>query len=89
LFPHTPSLYEKLADLTLERVKVEIASAVPLNKEKTRRIENVLKNSVEGELKVETRIDSQIIGGIIIKIGDKLIDASLRGQLKRMREEVV
>jgi len=89
LFSHTPPLYEKLADLTLERVKVEITSAVPLNKEKTRRIENVLKNSVEGELKIETRIDNQIIGGIIIKIGDRLIDASLRGQLKRMREEMV
>ena len=89
LFPHSPFLYEKLADLTLERVKVEIVSAVPLNKEKTRRIEKVIKNFVEGELKIETRIDNRIIGGIIIKIGDRLIDASLRGQLKRMREEKV
>ncbi|MBU1487135.1 ATP synthase F1 subunit delta [bacterium] len=88
LFPHSLSLYEKLADLTLERVKVEVVSAVPLNKEKTRRIEKVLKNSVSGELKIEAKIDSQIIGGIIIKIGDRLIDASLRGQLKRMREEI-
>lgn len=89
LFLHSPFLYAKLADLTLERVKVKIISPVPLNKEKIRRIERIIKNFVKEELKIETEIDEQIIGGIIIRIGDKLIDASIKGQLKRMREKVV
>ncbi len=36
------------------------------------------------EVELETRIDPDIIGGVIIKVGSQVIDASLRGQLRRL-----
>jgi F-type H+-transporting ATPase subunit delta len=36
------------------------------------------------QVEIETKIDPDLIGGVIIKVGSQVIDASLRGQLRRL-----
>jgi F-type H+-transporting ATPase subunit delta len=36
------------------------------------------------EVELDTKIDRDLIGGVIIKVGSQVIDASLRGQLRRL-----
>jgi F-type H+-transporting ATPase subunit delta len=41
-----------------------------------------------GEVDLEVRVDPSLIGGVTVRIGDKLIDASVRGRLERLRARV-
>lgn len=66
-------------------VLAEVTSAVELNdaqKDTVRQKVTALVGAQQVDL--ETRIDPDLIGGVIIKVGSQVIDASLRGQLRRI-----
>jgi F-type H+-transporting ATPase subunit delta len=74
-------LYRKLKQAVL----AEVTSAVELNDGQQDAIRDKVKamtgaNSVE----LQTSVDRDLIGGVIIKVGSQVIDASLRGQLRRI-----
>jgi len=68
-----------------QTVLAEITSAVPLTKTQKQAItEKVITLTKARQVELETKIDSDLIGGVIIKVGSQVIDASLRGQLRRL-----
>ena len=68
-----------------QTVLAEITSAVPLTEEQQQSIKDKVKGMTNArEVELETSINSDIIGGVIIKVGSQVIDASLRGQLRRL-----
>ena len=62
----------------------QITSAVPLTKELEADIHNKIKESVGKEISMNNVIDPSIIGGFIIRIGDKLYDSSVSSRLKSL-----
>ncbi|MBF2018052.1 MAG: F0F1 ATP synthase subunit delta [Rivularia sp. T60_A2020_040] len=67
-------------------VLASVISAVPLTDEQKQTIKEKVK-SIEPnarEVELDSKIDSDIIGGVIIKVGSQVIDSSLRGQLRRL-----
>lgn len=68
-----------------QTVLAEVTSAVPLTEEQQQSIKDKVKAMTNArEVELETNINSDIIGGVIIKVGSQVIDASLRGQLRRL-----
>jgi len=68
-----------------QTVLAEITSAVPLTEAQQQAItEKVITFTKARQVELETKIDSDLIGGVIIKVGSQVIDASLRGQLRRL-----
>jgi F-type H+-transporting ATPase subunit delta len=68
-----------------QTVLAEVTSAVPLTEAQQQAIiEKVIAISKARQVELETKIDSELIGGVIIKVGSQVIDASLRGQLRRL-----
>ncbi len=68
-----------------QTVLAEVTSAVPLSdaqKETVR--EKVQAMTSARQVEIETKIDADLIGGVVIKVGSQVIDASLRGQLRRL-----
>jgi F-type H+-transporting ATPase subunit delta len=66
-------------------VLAEVTSAVELSDEQRESIRNqVLAMTGAAQVDFETRIDPDLIGGVIIKVGSQVIDASLRSQLRRI-----
>jgi F-type H+-transporting ATPase subunit delta len=47
-----------------------------------------ISSSVKGKLEVEELVDKDLIGGFIVRMGDKQIDASVASQLTRMKQEL-
>ena len=45
--------------------------------------------SLKSHVKLKNVLDDTIIGGAIVKIGDKLIDSTLKGQLNELRKELI
>jgi F-type H+-transporting ATPase subunit delta len=62
-----------------------VTSAVPLNESQTNAIADKVKQ-ITGAASVElkTKVDRDLIGGVIIQVGSKILDTSLRGQLRRI-----
>lgn len=68
-----------------QTVLAEITSAVPLTETQQQAItEKVITLTKARQVELATKIDSDLIGGVIIKVGSQVIDASLRGQLRRL-----
>lgn len=68
-----------------QTVLAEVTSARELNDEQKDSIVEKVKGIVEArDVELKTSVDPNLIGGVIIKVGSKVIDASLRGQLRRI-----
>ena len=68
-----------------QTVLAEVTSAQELNDDQKGRIVEKVKGIVEArDVELKTSVDPNLIGGVIIKVGSKVIDASLRGQLRRI-----
>jgi F-type H+-transporting ATPase subunit delta len=68
-----------------QTVLAEVISAVPLTAEQQQAItEKVIAITKARQVELEAKIDRELIGGVIIKVGSQVIDASVRGQLRRL-----
>ena len=68
-----------------QTVLAEVTSATELNDDQKRNLVEKVKGITEArDVELKTTIDPDLIGGVIIKVGSKVIDASLRGQLRRI-----
>lgn len=68
-----------------QTVLAEVVSATELSdSQKQSIIEKVKAIADARDVELKTSIDSDLIGGVIIKVGSKVIDASIRGQLRRI-----
>jgi F-type H+-transporting ATPase subunit delta len=76
-------------DAITNRVKVELTSAVELSPEEEERLHRALVSSLAAEVRLEKRVDPQILGGVVFKIEGKVADASLRRQLSKLHDTLI
>ena len=76
------SLFDKREE---NKIKGIVYSAIPLDRETIQRMEIQTSNLIKKDCVLTNRIDEKIIGGFIISIDDKLIDASIRKRMEDMR----
>lgn len=67
--------------------KVQVTSALPLSESEQAAIQVDL--SGHGASEVEFRVDPKILGGLVIRAGDRVVDASVAGQLESLRQSLV
>lgn len=66
-------------------VLAQVVSAVELNDDQKQAVrQKVLGMTNAQDVELETQIDPDLLGGVIIKVGSQVVDASLRGQLRRI-----
>jgi len=77
--------YQAILRKLNKTVLAEVTSTVELTEEqKQAAIDRVKGMTGAAAVELESQIDPEIIGGVIIKVGSQVIDASLRGQLRRI-----
>jgi F-type H+-transporting ATPase subunit delta len=87
--PLLPQIYELFAQLKANQEKsvdVEVVSAFDLADEARDRLATALGRKLEREVKVRTSTDSNLLGGVLIRAGDLVIDGSVRGRLNKLAE---
>jgi F-type H+-transporting ATPase subunit delta len=70
-------------------VPVTIVSATKLNETSIKNIIGKLKESVKGDLEITEKIDTSLIGGFVVKMGDKQFDASIANQFKNLKQLLI
>lgn len=77
--------YQELLRKLRKTVLAEVTSAVELSDEQQNRIRHKVATMTDAEhVELDIQLDSDLMGGVIIKVGSQIVDASLRGQLRRL-----
>ncbi|MGH6815465.1 MAG: F0F1 ATP synthase subunit delta [Hyphomicrobiaceae bacterium] len=66
-------------------IAAEIVSAHPLNDEQMRTLKETLAASAGKEVRIAARVDPALLGGLVVKIGSRMIDSSLRTRLNNLK----
>lgn len=88
LLPTIASLFEQLKANDEGYVNVELVSAYALNKSEQGKYVTMLEKLLNKKVNANVSVDKSLIGGIIAKAGDKVIDGSIRGQLHQLAKRL-
>jgi F-type H+-transporting ATPase subunit delta len=80
--------YEKLADEMANVARAEVVVPRPLRADALGRLEKALRDLTSKEVRTEVREDRSLIGGVVVKIGDLVLDGSIKAQLRGLRESL-
>jgi F-type H+-transporting ATPase subunit delta len=80
------AVYAKLAAEKRGAAKAHVRTAAPLSPDAQQLLVAKLKKFTGKEIELDVKEDPELIGGITVKIGDWVLDSSLRGQLRRLKE---
>ena len=71
-----------------KRLEVTLTSAVELDDEVVEQVGEEIERQTDREVDLETEVDPDILGGLVLRVGNMVLDASLRSKLERLRKEV-
>ncbi len=83
---------EKAMALYRERknkVKATVLSPVDIDAAAVERIRTALARITGKEVEIDTEQDPALIGGLLVKVGSRMFDASIKGQLRLLKEELI
>ncbi len=63
----------------------DVASAPPLSPEQMQLLSDTLQTTVGKRVQINTRVDPNLLGGLVVKMGSKMIDSSLRTKLDNLK----
>ena len=86
ILPEIASEYSRLLDEYYGVRQAEVITAVPLDDEARRMIESRLREIAGSSFTLDEHVDPSIVGGIIVRVGDRIIDRSVRARLESLRE---
>lgn len=66
-------------------VSADVASAHPLGAEQMTALKDTLKAQVGKDVQINTRVDPNLLGGLVVKVGSRMIDSSLRTKLNNLK----
>ncbi len=89
LLPEVIEEFSALRDRTLGVVGAEVRTAVPISAAQEAELGAGLSRSTGKTVRIRTAIDPAIRGGLLVRIGDTVVDASVRRQLERLRERLL
>lgn len=69
-----------------QRIDVTVVSAYELDSRQKTKLASALKKRLNREISITTQVDKSLIGGVILRAGDTVIDGSVRGRLNRLSE---
>lgn len=78
------SYQAKLAESRGEAT-AEVVSAKALTKAQVSAVEGALKKAIGTKVQIEQSVDESLLGGLVVKVGSRMIDSSLKTQLQKMR----
>lgn len=80
--------YEVLWDEVNRLLPVEVTSAVELDEETVAAIGDRIREQTGQNVELSSHVDSGILGGIVLRVGNSILDASIRNRLNQLRKQV-
>ncbi len=88
LLPQIVEEFNRQVDEFKGEADGEVVSAVPLTPQQIAQLRNSLQLRFGVRVRLESRVDPEILGGLIVRVGDKQIDGSVATKLRAMSEQL-
>jgi len=85
---HIRRQYERLWDEENRTLPVEITSAIELDSATTESLGKRIGERAGRKVQLTARVDPDILGGIVLRVGNSILDASIRNRLEQLRRQV-
>lgn len=86
--PDIIAVYSELLDIEQGVVRGELVTAIKLDSKKQTAVKKELEKKSGKKLVLDFEADKSILGGVVLKVGDMIMDASLRAQLGMLQENI-
>jgi F-type H+-transporting ATPase subunit delta len=80
--------FDELWAKETKRLEVRLVSAVELDSDVVDRVRSEIERQTDRTIELETEVDEGIIGGLVLRVGNMVLDGSVRNKLERLRKEV-
>jgi F-type H+-transporting ATPase subunit delta len=67
---------------------VEVTSAIELDKKTVDEIGKTIGEQVDRKIELSSKVDPEILGGVVLRVGNFILDASIRHRLDQLRKQV-
>ncbi len=80
--------YDELWAEAMKRLEVTLTSAIELDKSVSEQVGKEIERQTDRTIDLKTEVDPDILGGLVLRVGNRVLDASLRSKLEKLRKEV-
>jgi ATP synthase F1 delta subunit len=80
--------FDKLVDQENKLLPVEVTSAVELDEDTIRSIGERIGEQTGNQIQLKSTVDPDILGGLVLRVGNFILDASIRNRLNQLRKQV-
>lgn len=77
-----------LEEAALNGSQAEVVSALPLTPDEQETVKREVLSKLGNEAAVQFRVDPKILGGLVVRVGDRVVDGSVAGQLQALRQNL-
>lgn len=88
IMPQIAEQFARLVDRQQGIEHAEVTTAAPIDKEAETALTEQLTKTTGSRVVISTKVDPEIIGGFIARVGDKVIDGSVRNKLRKLKREL-
>jgi F-type H+-transporting ATPase subunit delta len=85
---HIRRLFDEMWAEENRLLEVTLTSAVELDPEIVRRVGEEIERQTDRKVQLQSRIDDQLVGGLVLQVGNMVLDGSIRSRLEKLRKEV-
>jgi len=89
LLPRVAAEYRRLLNTHRGIVTAIVTSAAPLTDEETAAVRARVEQMAGARVELQAQVDPDLLGGLTVQVGDRFLDASVRGRLERLRGELL
>jgi F-type H+-transporting ATPase subunit delta len=82
-------VYDELLDELLGKIEVDVTVAQKLSPDQLENVRQRVSQAIKKDAVIHQYVDDSIIGGMVLKVGDQVIDGSVRAQLDTMRQRLL
>lgn len=87
--PRVAAEYRRLDNRRQGITEATATAAAPLTPDEVRALTARLEQFTGGRVELDVQVDPSLLGGLVVRVGDRLIDGSVRGRLERLRNQLV
>jgi F-type H+-transporting ATPase subunit delta len=80
--------YDSLVDEAEKRLPVQITSAIELDEQTVTSLGDRIGREIDRKIELSSEVDPSIIGGVVLRVGNVILDASIRNRLEQLRKQV-
>jgi F-type H+-transporting ATPase subunit delta len=89
LLPEVSAEFRRLEEQSLNRVSVEVTTAVPLEAALRKKLSGSLEKFTGKTVHLETRVDPAVLGGARARIGSVVYDGTVASRLRKLRQQLI